>query len=329
MVIQIKPIRILLLPALILSFMSCDKNGAEEETGTPLVIESVGISPTKAVITSDSFPEEEGFSIGLFLKAADNVSDYDGRPYSNIEYSKEAGNKSWTMTSPVMLSETAGNLYGYYPYDKSVSDIERVPVRASINGTDYMFSEPVIGLSSSRPVASILMKHALALISISFVKDASYTGQCSLTSLLLDSEGISVEGKLNLKDGTVTSTASGILFSGFSHTILPEGTTEPVLAVPVNGSDERQDVDVKCVIDGVEYNVSLHGKGQDGKGVIIKQGVHSHIKLTLKDKNLTVAGVSTEEWNVADGSSSTTGLDSNGTYNVTVVDAMPGGDMNI
>lgn len=309
---------------------ACSTNYSEEATGVPLDITSVTVLPVKTVVTSASFPEDKACSIGVFLKDEDGMSDYDGVPWCNIEYSREAGGTSWTCVKPIILSSTVGTLFAYYPFSPSVTDLAGIPVRSSINGDDYMYAVAVTGINSSNPSPKLEMKHAMALVSVTFIKDASYTGPCLLSSLTLSGVGLGATASLDVRDGSFTDVAPGLLvFSGFNHTITAEGTTEPVLTVPAVISDEKQDVDISCVIDGVVYDVSLKGQGNSGKGVIIRQGVHSHINLTLKDKGLVLSGVSTEEWNSASGSVSGSGLDDSGIYVTTGEDGTPGGTIEI
>lgn len=328
MVIQIG--RIVIAAALTTMLAACGVDCTEEMHGVPLEINSITVSPVKAVITSTSFPTGNDCSIGVFLKAEDGNSDYDGQSWCNIEYSRRAGSTSWTSSKPVILSETPGTLYAYYPFSSSVTDIAGIPVRSSINGDDYLYAIAITGLNSSSPSPTLSMKHSMALISVTFIKDASYTGPCLLSSLTLSGEGFGATATLDARDGSFTTVTPGpLVFTGFSHTIVTEGTTEPVLAVPALVSGEKQDVAINCEIDGVTYNVTLKGQGDSGKGVIIKQGVHSHINLTLKDKALVVSGVSTEEWNNGSGSASGSGLDNSGIYTTTGEDGTPGGNIEI
>ncbi|MBQ0025245.1 MAG: fimbrillin family protein [Bacteroidales bacterium] len=321
---------IIVLAASVVAAVSC---GGKDTAATeqPLRISVKSIDGTKAVITNDGFPESSAAAMGLFLKASDGNSDYDGHTagYSNVKAEKAAASSTWEINPSIMLSETKGTLFAYYPYSSSATDFEQVPVVSSINGADYLYSVPFTGLNASTNAATLNLKHALALVSINFIRNSSYSGPGKLSYLSLSSDAIAPTGRMDIRDGSLTASSSPIVFSGFEETIGESGLTEYLLVVPALYSTEKRDVELTCVIDGVQYNLSMTGKGADGNGVIIRQGVHSKINLTLKDKDLQVGNVAVEAWNTASGSGSSIGFGGTGIYPVDVNPAEYGGSFDI
>lgn len=301
----------------------------QEKVGeVPMELKSVGIDPTRTVIESSSFDEATESSLGLFLKAADGVSNYNGQTsgFNNVRFSKPAGSTVWSTASQLSLTSAQGTVFAYYPYASSITDITSVPVVSSINGDDYLYAVPVQGVNNANPSISLTMKHALALVSVKFVKSGSYSGNGELTSLSLTSAATALNGTLDAKTGAVQAAASTISFSSFTHQITASGITEAILAVPAVSSDAA-DVTMRCVIDGNEYVVAL--LASEGNGVKVAQGVKSTVTLTLKGGALALESVSVEDWNTFDGTTGGAGFEGSGLFTVAADTCVNGGTLKL
>ena len=151
----------------VLAFVGCSKSEEfQHNPDSALQIESVGgISPfaltTKAVITGNTLPDSDAATgIGIFVTASDG-SAYDGhnKGYTNVNFANSGS--GWSTATPVYLSDTQGKLYGYFPHNTDATDLQVIPVASSLNGTDYLYAEPLT-VSHSNKSVSLQMKHALS-----------------------------------------------------------------------------------------------------------------------------------------------------------------------
>ena len=283
-----KAVPILMIFAL--SFAACEKTEDYANGNTSLEIDQVvvGHNPAKSVIDGPAFPQNEACrGIGLFLFAS-NSNDYDGKHFNNVKYS-DNGN-GWESDEPIMLSGTSAVLYGYFPYSNSISDITRIPVESSLNGTDYMYFEPVTGVSMSNRIVTLALKHALARVSVIFIKDGSYPGEGLISSISLSGEAIAEKGYMNASDGSISASASAVTFQlAKPDKISEEGIVEECLIVPALNSTGPQDMVLECVIDGQEFAIPLNN-------VTIKSGTQSTITVKASNMGLCVTDSSNAEW---------------------------------
>lgn len=267
---------------------------SEPEDTTPKVhlsIEAVGVETSKAVVNGNAFPDEDECSIGLFL-TSESGGIYEGGPYSNMEFVKEEKSQKWTCSTPVVLTDAPGNLYAYYPYSSSVSNLSEVPVQSSLDGKDYMYAIPVSGVNASNSEVTLEMKHALALICLNLSKGTGYEGGCKMTSVALSGEGIAATGTMDASTGNISAEASEFLVSGIEHSF-SEGLSENLLVVPAVVSSEKQKVKVACTIDGEHKELTF----ESSKGLIIKQGVRFSVNITVSGTGLKINGISITDWN--------------------------------
>lgn len=204
---------IILLAAL--AFAGCSKTEEfEHNPDNALQIESVsGISPfalmqepaSKAVITGETLPAEEASKgIGLFVTATDG-GDYDGKTtgYSNVKYAYSS--EKWSAASPIYLSNTAGKLYGYFPYNVDAANLTAIPVVSSLNGTDYLYATSQ-DVSFSNKSVNLQMNHALARLHLTIKKGDKYLSDCNLSKIILQSKAIDASGTMDITTGTVSAT---------------------------------------------------------------------------------------------------------------------------
>ena len=259
---------------------------------------------TKAVIDGISFPQAEAEAgIGLYLLNAADSSAYPADGCSNVRYSNSGD--GWKSDAPISLSYTEGLLCGCFPYDASFADCRGIPVESSLNGTDYMYaeSEIVAGTVSYRENVDLTMRHALARLSVTFVKDASYKGDGVLSSISIEGDGVAASGHLDALTGSVTAAAAPAVFtvSAGEGTIVAEGLVKECLIVPVSEADTtRQSAVLKCTIDGKEYSLTLEGDN----GVVVCRGIQSNVLVSVNAGELTPVDVWAGEWGDGNGGSS-------------------------
>ena len=285
------------------------ENTLDGTDGAAIELSSVSTDPmTKAVITGTSFTTDEAAAgIGLFL--LDGSGATYGSNSGNVRYGYSDG--KWTAASPLRIGNTAGTLYGYYPYSSTVTDITAIPVESSVNGTDYLFGS-IAGLTSAKAkTESLTLSHALARLRITFKRDASFVGTGTLSSLTIEGDGIAASGTLDATTGKITATKSAFTVSGLNASIPDTGLTEDCLVVPAAASDTPQAITLRFTVDGKSYKVDL----TDGLAVKLQSGIQTDITLTVKNTSVSIDGSSIGAW--GDGGSQTVTV--GGDYTVTVI----------
>lgn len=300
--------------------VACERNVYDEVLTSNLEVRSVsaGNIRSKSVAEGSVLPDEGAArGVGLFL------SDYDGKTVSsrnNVRYYNSGG--GWVSDTPAGLTVTPSRLYGYYPYNTEVASIYAVPVHSSLNGDDYMYAEPVDSVSSGNRVVDLYLKHALARLSVNFVRDASYSGVGMLTSLSLGGDGVADDGVLDATSGNITATGSGTSFLVEGGGLITDaGITEECLVVPVMCDTVARRLEIVCTIDGQDFPLVLDGD----KAVVICQGIQSGINVRLTDEGLVLRDVWVEKWNT--GSGKEVHIDGKRIVNIEIGGNVPAGDI--
>ena len=293
-----------------LSLASCSKTDEfQHNPDSALQIESVsGISPfalmqepaSKAVITGDSLPGDEAAKgIGLFVTAEDG-SAYDGHDsgYSNVKYTFE-GSK-WSTQSPIYLSDNDGKLYGYFPYNADATDMHAIPVESSLNGTDYLYANPMTVNHSEKNV-TLQMNHALSRLHLTIKKGANFTASASLSKITLKSAAIDATGTLDLTTGAITASKksgeTGTVELAADGTITAQGIEKDILLVPADNSEGKKDIAIILLIGGKSAGITLSGEN----GIDIRSGIQNKVTLTIEDTGIKVTGVEIGVWGEGSG----------------------------
>ena len=283
---------LILAMAATVAVVSCTENEPEDITRTTegskvyLKIGSVSTSElTKSAIEDTKFPTADAATIGLFVGDMKNAAT-----------TKAAGSDTWTDPQIELPAEET-TLYGYYPYQAGITGISSIPVSSSIDGNDWMWATPVEKVSSAKPVVSLSMNHALALVEVTF-NIVGYAEGAEMTALTLTAGSFSQSGSLNATDGTVTpgtdATGGCQLLAENQVLTLDDGViVAKCLLVPASTSSSRQDMTIACTLDGKNLKASLTGS----KGVLVKSGYKSTVSLNVKGTTMEVAEVGVSGWN--------------------------------
>lgn len=268
--------------------VSCVK-GIREEDSSELTLNSVVASAQlKSVIQTGALSEADAATgIGVCMLSESGAAYNGNSSYGNVWVYLASG--KWKFASTVYLSDAPGTLYGYFPYNKDVKDISSIPVMASLNGTDYLYAEPVTGLNKKKSSTDVTMKHALSRITVRFLKDASYKGSGTLSAITLKSDGLSSSGILNALTGAVTATKSDVSLQGNGVTVT-NGVVAECLVVPVPGKEGALPMEISCTIDGTKFTLPLL------EGVCSASGLQSTITVNIQEKELTLVDLWTEPW---------------------------------
>ncbi len=248
-------------------------NGLPAELTLNVGIDNQG-SLSRAAVNSTAF--SAGSELGLFAVNAGSEA-----LATNLK-TTSANGTSWTLASPVSISDLDGTVevYAYYPYSAIVADVTAIPVTVaasqfeteSDNQIDYMYGSATVIRTS--PCANITMHHALAEVSFTFnnvsyaYDDAKRAGIVSGVKLSNNSTANVLKAgaaTLNAKTGTLAmdgASASDISVASnvklFDSNNKPIASSEAVnlLLFPV-GSVAANDIKATVTIDGQEYSAVL------------------------------------------------------------------------
>lgn len=275
----------------------CAKNPIEKQQAN-LELSNVSTNETKAVIDGTVFPQDG--HIGLFLfKDEAAVSPYGGTGCSNVEYSYNETDGKWTAGTPIKVGGEPGCLYGYYPYNSSVTDIKAIPVSSSLNGDDVMYATKQTVTDKNASQTAIKMNHALARVTITVVNNGYTLGEGVLSSIKFSGAEASMSGILDATSGIISGTTKADVIldvpSG-KQLITAEGTVYECLLVPSEEESLVQTLDLTLNIDGDDKTTILSGD----TGVNIARNTKSNITLALSNSGISVQTVSVEDWNVVE-----------------------------
>ena len=249
-----------------------------------LNVNTSAITASRALIEETYLPDNS--EIGVTLLASDGNA-YDGKTYSNIKFTADGTtSQTWTGSSNILLSATPGNVYAYYPYSSSVTDITAVPVETGTQ-TDYMYATEVTGVYDAESEVDITMNHALSAIRFA-LKKGTYTGTGTVTSVSVTSTATATGATMNSKTGTLSNfTGSGNEISvtkGISLT-----TTEQNADVIVVPTGTNAALTLKVVIDGKTYSVTTDAL------TLSKSNIYKYT-VTVNSTSLELSGVTVGDW---------------------------------
>lgn len=283
--------KIILLTAISMALTACSKEelftGQNKDVELSVDVKSKNETATKAIIKETYLPDKA--TIGLVVEAAAG-GNYDGISYNNIPYTatRTGNGQKWDTSSSVLLSSTIGKVYAYYPYSSSVTDITKIPVSTE-NTVDYMYAEPVTGISNNSPVARINMKHALAAIGVKVLK-GTYTGSANMTTISIASQGFGDSGTLNAKTGllsNIQNISSDITWTGE----LPlSSNTITVTRMVVPTTAENQNISFKVTVDGQVYTMTEMITGA------LRQGYIYEYTLMLNGEEMRISSTTVTGW---------------------------------
>lgn len=243
---------------------------------------------SKSLITGTTL--NSAAEIGVSVEGAQGGA-YDGDTYSNIRFTAEGnGNsQSWIPDQDIMLSASKANLYAYYPYSDEVTDISRIPVRAtSDNQTDYMYADPVSGINNHNPEATVLLRHALAAVRISLSR-GTYTGKGVITGVSIKGNNMATSGVLDGKTGNLSSlsgTGSAISPSISPVTLSNDAVEFDILAIPTG---RQGSIDIDITMDGEVFSTET-------EALTLSQGSVAVIDVSINNSSVTVVPVKVREW---------------------------------
>lgn len=260
------------------------KNDTPKELQIEVINEGISDQETKGLITGTTFPANS--EIGLTVTGP-STETYDGQTYKNLLYKYSGG--TWSTTSKVYLTKTVGNVYAYYPYSASVTDITAVPIDASTD-TDYMYAKTTANVSNTNPSATLGMAHAMTAVTVKVVK-GNYTNTGTITGLTWKSSSAAKTAKMNAKTGGLTNItgANEVFDSGLTAsntTTLAAQTQYLFMAVPAGTSGP------------LSFTVNMDGQTYTAQSasVELKPGTKYNYTLEMNGVAMSVSSVTITDW---------------------------------
>ena len=250
-----------------------------------LVLSMSTATLTKGLIKDTQLPN--GSSVGITIM--DTYGYYSGELYNNVEYTSrdEDGQQIWEAESPIMLSAETGTLFAFYPFSESLDQISSIPLNTtSVTQVDYMYGVPVT-VNKDKRNATIVMKHALAAVKISYVR-GTYTGAGKVTKVSFGGDCIGTSAYLDATDGSLYNiTGKGAMIGpGMNTKTLSTSLQESeIIVIPTGGTKGK----VVITIDGTDYTLEF-------EDIALRQGEITQFDITVDSGELSLSDITVSEW---------------------------------
>ena len=259
----------------------------EEEAA--LSISVLAEQPTRGMITDSMLPDGSELCIGIFNPDGSN---YMGKNYAHLYFKAEngPGTQIWKPSGQVILGESEGVLYAYYPYSMySGGDIRHIFVEAdSYTQDDFMYAGPYTGLNMDNKHVDITLKHALAAIKLT-TRRGSYEGAGAIRSIGLGGYCGGYQGYFDVTQGKFTEVSTGGIIYPTTSFNLSDGPNEQYIMLIPTG--EPGDLMIRMTIDEVYYTKTI-------PNFMIEQGKITNLNLSVDKGKLTINSVTLSEWSV-------------------------------
>ena len=269
------------------AFTSCTNESDVFNQSSPKLDVKFGVAlqQARAIFTDASLPS--GSVVGAMLDDG-TATDYDS--YSPLYFTATGAGDSqtWAPNTDVVLTETKGTLYAYYPHDGNV-DISAIPVdMTAADQTDWLYATPVADVNEDNASVAVTLNHALANINVSLVK-GSYVGTGNVTSISVQSDGIAPKGTFNAAQATPNYTAFEDEGAALERTITTTlgGTATDIMVVPTGTSET---ITFNVTVDGTVFTAT-------SAAVELEKGSSYKYTLTLNSTFMGVSDVSVTPWN--------------------------------
>ena len=245
--------------------------------------------PTKGMITERVLPDRSELCIGIFNPDGSN---YMGKNYGHLYFKAEngPGTQIWKPSGQVLLGESEGVLYAYYPYSMySGGDIRHIFVEAdSYTQDDFMYAGPYTGLNMDNKHVDITLKHALAAIKLT-TRRGSYEGAGAIRSIGLGGYCGGYQGYFDVTQGKFTEVSTGGIIYPTTSFNLSDGPNEQYIMLIPTG--EPGDLMLRITIDEVYYTKTI-------PNFMIEQGKITNLDLSVDKGKLTLTSVKVTNWPV-------------------------------
>ncbi len=280
------------IPALclILTLISCQKELITPPEPMPEELVALELSMSTATLTKGLVKDTHlpnGSSVGITIK--DTQGYYSGELYNNVVYTSrnDNGQQVWEAESPILLSSEMGTLFAFYPFSEAFDQISSIPLRAtSVTQVDCMYGVPVT-VNKDKRNATIVMKHALAAVKISYVR-GTYTGAGKVTKVSFGGDCIGTAAYLDATDGSIfniTGKGGTVGPAMLAKTLSSTIQESEIIVIPSGATTGK----VVITIDGTDYTLEFGD-------IILRQGEITQFHLTVNSGELSLSDITVSEW---------------------------------
>ena len=271
------------------AFTACTNESEVFKQSSPKLDVKFGVAlqQARAIFTDASLPS--GSVVGAMLDDG-TATDYDS--YSPLYFTATGAGDSqtWAPNTDVVLTETKGTLYAYYPHDGNV-DISAIPVdMTAADQTDWLYATPVADVNEDNASVAVTLNHAAANINVTINK-GTYLGEGNISNITVQSDGIALGGTFNAAQATPGYTA----FEGEGEPLSRDLTTTTgaatdIMVVP-NGTEAA--ITFLATIDGIQFTAT-------SAAVTLEKGNSYQYTLNLSDIStyMTVGAFGVNEWTI-------------------------------
>lgn len=312
---------LLALPGMLL-MAGCDKSALpEQENNEPVELQ---IMPTVALTRSAVQDAKSLDEVAVYATGADYTA---GNNYA--VYTNKTSRWDNEGSESIYLTNADATIYGYYPtttkFDASAKTIpvtvnETDAITAIDNSTattiasasgevDYMYATPVSSVNNkSGNNVTLVMNHALSMVSFRVYKAADYKGPGNLTKVVMENVGAGTT--LNKGTSPTMDITTGAINEGaaqqavYTRTITDytlastanDSKKFSILVLPTASAIGYSNIKATFTIDGADYSVNLTqptAAGTEGKW---QAGYNNLYTVKMGGTDLTITTVTVAEW---------------------------------
>lgn len=248
-----------LIAILFLASCNSDNNLVPEPTPgvdtTAVKTVAMTVNPTVVPVLTKSGVVDQFTSsskIGMFICTGTIDCKYNNDA-QNVNVPAAYDGTNWTPGREVKLSNDVATVYGYYPYNAVNTTGNAIDVE-TYSQTDYLYAAKAF-VNASQPKASLLMKHAMSLVSI-VIKKNDYKGDGILSKVEI--AGVQSTGKMDITSGLVAKTGASGTYTRVCDYALNDNslTKNRIIILPLKVS-ETSGITIKITVDGREFSYDV------------------------------------------------------------------------
>ena len=260
--------------ALMMAACSSDENEEQAFVADKGEIQLLFIHPNQTRATETSF--ENADELGVYVTAADETLQIGGNEVNNEQFTYNG--TSWNSKRKVYWNEGLHNVYAYYPYTKTINDVEdfAFELQTDQNTSDGFTKSDFLwagkkDVAASATAVTMTFAHKMSCVVVQLQKGEFYTGEISEdTEVYIHSTVTKAVIDLSTGDAGKDDYAG----TGSIKALQKSATEYTAIVVPQNITTRRPLVEV--ITGGVSY--MMEGK------ISLKPGMRHTITVTL-DKN--------------------------------------------
>ena len=239
---------------------------------------------SRTIITGNTLPDASVVGVRL---DDDEATDYDDYAALAFTASTVDAKQVWTPNTDVVLSETEGTIYAYWPYS-STTDITAIQVDVTAaEQTDWLYATPVENVNESNASVPVTLNHMLTNVKIA-INRGTYVGTGNISNITIQSDGFATGGTFNAAQATPAFTAVTGTGDELSRSVTATlgGTATDIMVVPTGTSKA---VTFTATIDDVDYTVT-------SSDVELEEGKSYEYTLSLNSTFMSIASVAVNPW---------------------------------